>query len=345
MTKGKIIAASVVVALVAAIGGGYAFSRATAKTTITTATVTKQTLRVAVTAPGTVEAPRPAAVYAPVAGTLASVAVADGQRVTAGQPLATLDARPLTLAVRQAEAQRSAARALPTGTQRLNAARRDAIEAADAALAAARASAAATVLRAPTAGVVTFDTLAITRLDGTGPTAAKGASVAPSVPVFTVVNPATLAFTAQVDEADIAGIAPGQATAVTLDAYPGRSFAGTVTGIRQSAVTTSTGGIAFGVRASLAAKGARLFAGMTGDVDIAVRQVKDAVTVPLQAILTEGTTRSVFRVRDGRVTKVPVTVGAVTDRAAQVSGVSPGNTVATGTLTALADGMAVDATR
>lgn len=342
MKKGRIIAAVVVLAVVAALVAGYLVSRNNARTTVTTARASTQTLSVVVNAPGTLEPSDSSAVFAPAAGTLASVRVHDGDRVTKGETLATMDDAPLRLAVTQAEAQLAAARAMPTGTDRLNNARSSAIDAARAALRAARDTADKATLTAPGDGIVTFATLASTKPDGSGPTAAAGAMVTPGMPLFTITDESTLRFTVQVDEADIAGVKTRQSVRISLDAFPGRTFDGTVTQLRQHGVTTSTGGTAFPVLVRVNADGARLFSGMTGDADIATSTIEDALTVPVSAVLTEGTQRFVYRVDGDTVHKIQVAVGASTDTLAQItSGLAAGDTVATSQVTALSDGAKV----
>lgn len=343
MKKGRIIAAVVVVVVVAAIIGGYLVSRSNARTGITAAQASTQTLRIVVNAPGTLEPSSTRAVFAPVAGTLATVMVHDGDRVTKGQKLATLDAAPLQLARAQAEAQLAAARAMPTGTDRLNRARSRAIDAAEQALKVARANADHATLRAGGAGIVTFNTLAITKVDGSGPTAAPGVSVTPGSPIFTVTDPARLRFNVQVDEADIAGVKTKQSVRITLDAFPGKTFAGKVDQIRQQAVTTSTGGTAFPVLVSVDAGKSRLFSGMTGDADIATSTVPDALVVPVSAVITDGGARFVYRVDGDVVRRTQVGVGRSTDTLTQItSGLAAGDTVATSQVTALSDGAKVD---
>lgn len=342
MTKRRIITAVVVLAVLGALVAGWALSQRGARPTVQTATATTGTLAVTVQASGKLVAPTATSVSAPTNGTLASVAVTDGQQVTAGQLLATMDAAPLDLAVTQAQAQAAQARAMPTGTTRLNNARNAAIRAADAALQSARNDRAKVEITAPAAGTVQFTSIALT--PGTAPLfeTHAGASVTSGVPLFTIVDLAQLRFEAQVDEADIAGVKPDQPATVTLDAFGGKSFAGKVASIRTASVTTSTGGVAFPTQVTLDAAGARLFVGMSGDAAIELDAVADALVVPSQAVVAEGGRRYVWKVTNGVATKTEVAVGAATDTQVQVtSGLASGDVVATGNLTGLTDGAAV----
>jgi RND family efflux transporter MFP subunit len=385
MKRGRLIAGGIAVAVLAAIGGGYAFSQANAKTTITTATAASQDLSVTVSAPGTVDAAARTSVYSPVAGTLTAVKVTDGQAVKAGDVLATLDDSPLATALAQAKAtvaladaqsnaasaqlaqakaQRAAARAMPHDTDAQSSARTAATEAADAAASAASASqdaagaaqsAAAAALKtteanaakasitAPVDGTVTFPVLAITSLDGTGPKAAAGASVSTATPIFTIVDLTKVVFAAQVDEADIAGVKAGATASVTLDAFPGRPFEGTVSEIGTSSVTTKTGGIAYLVKVPLTPGDAVLRLGLSGDVALATQNVAGALVVPAQAVQSDGAKHYVFKVAAGKVVRVEVAVGASTDTLTQItSGLAAGDVVATSLLGSLKDGASVN---
>ncbi len=110
MTRGRIIAAVVVLVIVAAVAYGVIAS-AGAATSVSVATVTRQDLSVTVTASGKTEADVRRDVYPVAQGILARVQVTDGQKVSAGDVLASLQTGPLSLAVSQAASQLDAARA------------------------------------------------------------------------------------------------------------------------------------------------------------------------------------------------------------------------------------------
>lgn len=369
--KGRIIAGGVAVAVLAALGAGYAISQQSAKTTVATASAKTSDLVVTVSAPGTVDAGARTSVYSAVAGTLATVKVADGQAVKAGDVLATLDAASVNSAVAQAQAQvaaadaqsalasaqLAAAKAMPRDTDAQISARNAAINAADAAkdaagaaqsaaaevLANARATAAKTTITAPVAGTVSFPVLMITSLDGTGPKAAAGASVSTASPVFTIVDLTKVVFAAQVDEADIAGVTVGGKASITLDAFAGRTFDGTVAEIATASMTTKTGGTAYLVKVPLTPGDAVLRLGMSGNVSIAAQTVAGALTVPTQAVQSDGSTKFVYKVVDGKVAKTTVVIGAATDTATQItSGLVAGDVVATSNLGSLKDGASVN---
>ena len=342
MTKRRVVTAAIVLALVVALGVGWWLSNRAARPTVATAPATTQTLDVLVTAQGAMAAGGASTVTAPTSGVLQRVDVTDGQQVEQGQVLAAMDVQPLDQALAQAQAQYAAARAMPTGRDRLNRARDAATHAAQLAVDIARANRDRAELASPAAGTVQFATLSLA--PGLPPlfTTAAGASVSAGMTLFTVVGPESLRFEAAVDEADVAGVEVGQSATVTLDAFPGRPLTGTVGALRPAAVTTATGGVAFTTVISLEPGDARLLTGMTGDADIAIETIPDALVVPVQAVVADGASRHVWRINDGIAHRVAVEAGPSTDTLTQVtSGLADGDVVATTNLTALSEGGAV----
>lgn len=104
VSKGKIIGGAVALVVIGAIVGGVWYSSAANAPAVSTATVSRETLGVVVTASGKIEAARKAEVYAPTTGTLKSVEVTDGAVVKAGETLAVMDKAQLEMQVRQAVA-------------------------------------------------------------------------------------------------------------------------------------------------------------------------------------------------------------------------------------------------
>jgi HlyD family secretion protein len=158
-----------------------------------------------------------------------------------------------------------------------------------------------------------------------------------------VTDLSALSFNAQVDEADIAKVSAGMKVDVTLDAFPGTTFPGTVSSVRATAIQTTTGGIAFPVLVRVSEGASRLLVGMSGSADIQVNAVTGALTVPIEAVLNSNGKNYVFVLQaNSTVKQVEVTTGALTDTSAQIlSGIHAGDTVVTSQLTSLKDGMTV----
>jgi len=104
----------------------------------------------------------------------------------------------------------------------------------------------------------------------------------------------------KVNENDIVNVKIGDHTAISVDAFPGRKFDGTVSEISSSALTTGAGGASsnqaalaasasdevtnFLVRIRITDKEAHLRPGMSGTVDIETETVKDVIAVPIQSV-------------------------------------------------------------
>jgi HlyD family secretion protein len=93
----------------------------------------------------------------------------------------------------------------------------------------------------------------------------------------------TLQLEAQVDEADIADITPGQAVRFSVDAYPGQIFNGEVVLVRNDAQDRN-GVISYPVSIRVENKDQRLKPGMSATLSIIVRQANDALRVPVAAL-------------------------------------------------------------
>ncbi len=416
MKRATLVVVGAVTAVAVAAGGGFAYSVMNSRTDVGTAEAVVAPITVSISASGSLVAARSAGVYAPTSGTIAKLAVHDGDAVEAGQVLAVMAKGPLQVAVSQARAAHSAAKAqleaidngVPSAIEHsaanaaLSAARsqvataaknysafshdyddatseertqlrptlrtlRTAKVQAEAALKSAKAAltrltVASRVSLARTAARQSVDATAqaLTQAEanlsnaeltapfaGTvgfrGATVEKGAGVTAGVAVFSVVDPSRMEFEAAVNETDIDAVQKGQPANVALDAFADHTFTGTVTRVQAAAETTATGTIAFPVRISIAKDTSRLFAGMSGSTDIEVQSIKDALTVPVEAVVIDDAGRVVFVVgADNTVRKQPVTVGAATETSVQIlSGLARGDRVVTTGATGLADGQRV----
>ncbi len=147
--------------------------------------------------------------------------------------------------------------------------------------------------------------------------AVEGMRFAAGDMLYRVADPTMVWLVAEVFEQDIAQIAPGQETRVTVNAYPGRNFFGRVAFIYPmvSRETRTTR-----VRVNLPNTDGALRTDMYGNVEIraAVGQV-DALVVPDSAVLDSGTRQIVLVDRgEGRFEPRPVQLGARADGMVEV---------------------------
>ena len=218
------------------------------------------------------------------------------------------------------------------------------VEAADAGLRLAQATYENTLIRAPFTGTVL-------RKD-----AEVGEVVAPSVgggltrgAVVTMADLATLEVEVDVNEAYIARIRGGQPARITLDAYPDTSFRGAVrlvvpTADRQKATVQVKVAILDHDPRILTEMGARVeFLEPAATArDAAAPPARPRVTVPADAVRSEGDSTVVWLVRDGRLERRAVTAGPVSAGTREVrAGLSGGELLLVGGVTDPKPGMKV----
>lgn len=162
-----------------------------------------------------------------------------------------------------------------------------------------------------------------------------GGRVTAGTPVLTVVDLSDIGLVAEVDETDVLLVTPGVTGTVELDAATGATYPVEVRSVDVLPTAGTSGGVGYRVRLALSAG---TFAdgraapmprpGMSAVARLRVREATDAVTVPAAAVFSAEGQDSVWRVRDGRAERVPVTVGVQGQDLVQIlSGVEPGQQV------------------
>ncbi|MEY4744168.1 MAG: hypothetical protein RL272_113, partial [Candidatus Parcubacteria bacterium] len=148
-----------------------------------------------------------------------------------------------------------------------------AVRQAAAAVQAADAQLAKTVIRSPLSGVVT-------RQD-----AKVGGIVAPNVPVAAVISEGAFEIEAVVPESEIAAVTPGSSASVTLDAYGTDEKFPAVAVSVDPAESPAGGAPGYRVVFRFAKEDARIKDGMTADVTVDEGERKDVVAIPRQAVI------------------------------------------------------------
>lgn len=136
---------------------------------------------------------------------------------------------------------------------------------------------------------------------------------------FSIVDPSSIIFEAEVDETDIGLINPGQQVTLSLDSYPDQKFIGSVSKIGFTAVTTSSGGTAFVVEISLPDNSNMQFKpGMNGDSDILLSEKQDVLTVPFESVLNEDGKNYVYILEMKKTVKKEVQIGIEGDSSIEI---------------------------
>jgi HlyD family secretion protein len=145
---------------------------------------------------------------------------------------------------------------------------------------------------------------------------------------------------ANVSESDIGGVKLGNKATFTVDAYPKRTFEGTVTQVRQSPQTVQNV-VTYDIIISVTNSDLTLMPGMTAASRIVVDQRNDVIRVPNQALryapkalsgVVPPSPSGIWLLRDGTPVSIPVVAGLDDDNFTEiVSGdVKPGDIVITG---------------
>lgn len=291
-----------------------------------------------VTVSGVIEPLRTVGVNSQVSGTLLSVVVEEGSIVRQGQLLARVDDRELRAQFEAAEAAHQVAAAAYERARQLRERRvitlpeyereRTAEAAARAQLDQIRTRLAYTVIAAPVDGVVTEK-----RVEA-------GDLVASQTRLFTIAEVSTLVVRVGVSELDVVRIAAGDAVSIMLDAFPGRTFTGTVRRVFPSA---DPGTRLVPVEVALFGSDAdAVRPGFLARVTFAVGAHDDVLLVPAAAVIGAGGSRAVFVLDNGTAVRRTVTTGLTSEGRVQiVAGLAGDERVVTRGNNLLRDGMAV----
>jgi membrane fusion protein, multidrug efflux system len=297
---------------------------------------TRRAVAASYTGTAALEARAESQVVAKTSGVALSVLVEEGQQVRAGQPLVRLDPDRARLAVAQSEAQmrkleNNFQRAQKLiGQQMVSAADVDQIrydlENARAQYRLATLELSYTTVVAPISGVIASRSIK------------TGNFVQINTPIFRIVDNSRLEATLNVPERELATLRAGQPVTLVADALPGKSFTGTVDRI---APVVDAGSGTFRVVSGFGDAAIGLQPGMFGRIRIDYDQRADALVVPRLALLDDGDP-AVFRVRDGKVARVPVKLGYAEGPWVEIrDGLAVGDKVVTAGKVALRDGTAV----
>jgi macrolide-specific efflux system membrane fusion protein len=167
-------------------------------------------------------------------------------------------------------------------------------------------------------------------------TAAVGDRVQPGGELATLAATRSLVASAEVSQLDVAKLKVGQRVTLTFDALDGADTSGTVDEIADtaesseaSAGTTTVVQYAVTVRIGKLPSGARV--GMTGQASVVTASRRNVVVVPSSAIGGSSDNPTVQVVQDGTTVNRPVVVGLVTTQGSEIlTGLQAGEQVVTG---------------
>ena len=351
-----LVATAAIAALSACKGGSAADANAaTATATVGTeniAVVVSGVLQSGPTVSGNLMPERDAMIRAQVGGSVLQTYADQGQAVRAGQTLARIEGGGLqdvylsaragvTAASNSADvANRELARSeklLAAGAiaeRDIEQARRAAISA-NAALADARARLSTaqkqvgnTNVTSPMSGIVSERPIS------------AGDVVQPGAPMFTVVDPSSMRLEGSVPSEELNQVKVGAPVTFTVNGYPGRTFTGRVVRVNPTADPSTRQ-----VRVFISIPNAegRLVGGLFANGRLA-SESKTGLVAPVTAVDARSNVPAVFRIKGGKVQRVPVQLGLKddgTEKIEIVSGVAAGDTLLLGAAQGITPGTIV----
>jgi membrane fusion protein (multidrug efflux system) len=272
-----------------------------------------------------------------VAGKIVTIHFQEGQHVAEGAPLFSLDAALAQAALNEANANldnshRAFDRASGLASRQLIA--RSDLDTAKATLGVDQARAATartmldkTVIRAPFAGTIGLRQVSV----------GDYITVGEALVDLVKLDPLQVDF--RIPEQQLSRVAAGQDVKLEVDAYPGKTFDGTVLAV--DPVIDAAGRSAL-LRARVPNPDGTLRPGLFARLRIVYGTNPTALMIPEQAIWPDGDQKKVFRVDNGKVKLVPVTLGIRQPGMVQVlDGLKQGDEVVTAGQMKLHDGMGV----
>ncbi|HEX4794850.1 MAG TPA: efflux RND transporter periplasmic adaptor subunit [Humisphaera sp.] len=152
------------------------------------------------------------------------------------------------------------------------------------------------------------------------------------------VRPENLVMRAAVDEENVAEVNVGQKVVMTLYAFPGRTFIGSVRKIYDKAEPDRR---TFEMDVTLEPADPKLAAGMTGELAFVVAEKDRSLVAPSQALQSD----TVFTIRDGKLAKADAKIGLKSvERIELLSGLTAGDKIVISPTAGLAEGQRVRTT-
>ena len=289
-----------------------------------------------VDATGTIEPDNSVDLSATASGTLEKVYVKQNEKVTKGQVLAMIESKALTATMKETQNTLANKESYYNrlyqlyeqggiSYQEFDNARLE-YKNAQAAYDKAQADVNDTLITSPMDGIVIGEPMK------EGETVSQGLSS--QMVIVSVADLSTMRIELLVDETDIGEVKAGEEVEFTVDAYPGKTFHGTVTDISRkpysSSSSSSTSSVVYYtvyVEINKDELGG-LYPSMTARAAIKGRKSEDALVVPVTAVRSDSKGSYVYVKEGNDVQKSYVTTGITTDKQVEIlSGLKEGDSI------------------
>jgi RND family efflux transporter MFP subunit len=335
LTRRRVIV--IVAAVVVATGGGVAWAAtrpSTAAAATTLASATTATLKQTVSSSGTIEPARQENLDFGVSGQVTAVNVKQGDTVTAGQALATVNSATLAANVAEAQATVSSDQARLSTDQTAGAssaqvgADQAAVTAAQNSLTNAQNALAEATLTSPISGTVASVNLTVGQQvsGGSTGTGSSSSSSSSSSAQIVVISTGSYIVNASVDDTEVGQLRNGDQAVITANGSTQPVY-GTVTSVALLASSSSTVP-SYPVTIGVTGTPTGLYPGATATVAITVKQVADAIVVPAAAVHYDNGNTVVYQMSGGKQVSKQVTTGMTSGGQIQItSGLNVGDQV------------------
>lgn len=274
---------------------------------------------------GTLRSDESVMVRPEIPGRVKAIGFDEGQKVSKGQMLVKLDDASLaadhqqalaSLELAKANAQRAVSLAnRGAGTERARDEAEANLRVSQAKVEQSRAQLEKTQIMAPFGGVVGLRAVSIGAYVQTGQ----------DIVNLEALDPIKVDF--RVPELFLPLVQPGLSVTIAADAYPGRTFAGTVYAIDPA---VDVQGRAVLVRARIANADGALRPGQFVRLALKLDEKTDAITIPEETVVPRGDKLTVFKVVDGKAQPTPIKTGKRQKGMVEVTeGLAPGDVVVT----------------
>lgn len=293
-----------------------------------------------ITAVGSLRSDESVTLRPEIAGRITEILFREGAPVTRGETLVRLDPSINVAEARQARANLTLAKAkyersvdlagrnFISGQAKDEA--RNNLEIAASALALAEAKLRKTELKAPFSGIIGL------RVVSVGDYVREGADLVN----LQAIDPLKVDF--RVPENFLKQVQVGQSVEVTLDALPGKTYEGKVFALDP---LVDTAGRAIVIRAQVRNQDTAMRPGMFARVTLITSQDRNALVLPEEALVPQGSEQFVYRIENAKAVRVKVETGQRRDGKVEVlSGLDKGDLVVTAGQIKLRDGTLVRTT-
>jgi len=150
----------------------------------------------------------------------------------------------------------------------------------------------------------------------------SGINITPASATFSIIDPTSIYFKAQIDQEDVTRVKIGDKTTIALDSFPDKNFESEVTYISFTPISGQTSTV-YEIRFKLVGndnQNINYRLGMDGDAVISLRQVENTLTIPADAV-RQDKDESYVLIKSGDnqiLTKKTVKIGIETDTTVEI---------------------------